>query len=83
MHDFAIPVNTPRIFELENGNKLKLTRHDPYGFIRLSLEHGQMPDSLKDASFTDWPAAEMAAKKYIEQRQSVVAEIKHTASKKG
>lgn len=77
MNDFHIPINTPRVIELEGGNKLRMTRHDPYGFIRLSLEHGQMPDSLKDQSFTDWPAAELAAKKYVEQRQTVVAEIKH------
>lgn len=77
MHDFATPINTPREIDLENGNKLRLTRTDPYGFIYLSLEHGQMPDSLKDAAFTDWSAAETAAKKYVSQRQSVLAEIKH------
>lgn len=76
MNDFEFVINTPRVIDLENGNKLRLTRHDPYGFIRLSLEHGQMPDSLKDASFTDWGQAEMAAKKYIEQRKVVVEELK-------
>lgn len=64
-----------RTIDLENGNKLNLTAKDPYGMIYLSLEHGQLPDSLKGAAFTDWQQAEKAAKRYIDERTKVIAEI--------
>lgn len=82
MIDFFITPNAARVIELENGNKLNMTRIDPYGFIKLSLEHGQMPESLKDALYTDWGQAELAARKYVSQRQTVLAEIKDKAPAK-
>jgi len=82
MHNFEVRPSNVRVIELENGNKLNMTRNDPYGFITFSLERGQLPDNLKDASFTEWHIAEVAAKKYILERQSVVAEIKEKPTKK-
>ncbi len=76
MQDFSFSPPKVRTIELENGNKLNLTITDPYGFIHLSLERGQLPDNLKDMSYTDWHHAEIAAKKYVADRQSVLAEIK-------
>lgn len=64
-----------RTIELENGNKLNLTAKDPYGLIYLSLEHGQLPDSLKGAAFTDWHTAEKAAQTYLSERKKVVEDI--------
>lgn len=79
--DFQVSPDTVRVVQLENGNKLNLTRNDPYGFITLSLERGQLPEAYR-GSYTDWPFAETAAKKYCSERQSVVAEIKIKELKK-
>lgn len=74
--NFDVSPSKTRYYDLENGNKLRLTNTDPYGFIAFSLEHGQLPPHLVGAVFTDWYTAEIAAKQYISQRQSVVAEQK-------
>lgn len=63
-----------RFYSLENGNKLNLKRTDPYGFIYISLERGQLPEWLQGA-YTDWAHARLAAEKYIKERQQAVAEI--------
>lgn len=76
LNDFEVRPSNVRVIELENGNKLNMTRNDPYGLITFSLERGQLPDSLKGASFTEWSFAEKAANSYVLQRQSVLAEIK-------
>jgi hypothetical protein len=84
-HDFKEfdPVaSRVRVIELENGNKLRLTATDPYGLIYLSLEHGQLPDSLKGAAFTEWGMAEKAAETYIAQRTKAIAEIAAETKKK-
>lgn len=77
MFDFKVTPDKTRVMELENGNKLNLTITDPYGFIHLSLEHGQLPTHLKDQQWTSWDLAEKAAHRYVAERQSVVAEIKN------
>jgi hypothetical protein len=82
MNNFEVTPNPVRVIELENGNKLNMTRTDPYGFIYFSLERGQLPDHLKGHAFTDWSMAEIAAKKYVLERQSAVAEIKEKTPKK-
>jgi hypothetical protein len=69
--DFSEQEEKTRSFELDNGNKLNLTRTDPYGAIVLSLEHGQLPDALKGGSYTSWDHAEIAAKAYIDERRRV------------
>jgi len=80
--EFEVTPPKTRVVELENGNKLNMTRTDPYGFIVFSLERGQLPHHLKDASFTDWHHAEAAAKKYVLERQDIVAEITEKAPRK-
>lgn len=80
-NDFEATPSRIRVIQLENGNELNLTATDPYGLISFSLKHGRLPDSLQGASFTDWHTAEIAAHKYVAQRQSVVAEIKVKESK--
>lgn len=76
-NDYEVSPPKVRVIELENGNKLNMTNTDPYGFIRFSLEHGRLPPHLDGTSFTDWATAEIAAKKYVAERQSAAAEIKH------
>lgn len=90
VHEFDPKPSRTRVVELENGNKLNLTAKDPYGFIYLSLEHGQMPQSFTGA-YTSWSHAEEAAKRYMRLRQDTLSEIKEkdasagatTAGKKG
>lgn len=74
-NDFEPVASKSREVQLENGNTLRLTRTDPYGAIVLSLEHGQLPESYRGC-YTDWYQAEIAANKYVLQRQDVAAEIK-------
>lgn len=71
-----------RVYELENGNKLHLRRVDPYGFIHLSLDKGQLPQAYSDNAYTDWTQARIAAEKYIRQRQDAVAALKDHKEKK-
>lgn len=75
-NDFETVPSRVRTIQLENGNELNLTATDPYGLISFSLKHGRLPDSLQGASFTDWHTAEIAAHKYVSQRQEVVATLK-------
>lgn len=81
MMDFEVAPSSTRVINLENGNKLNITRTDPYGAIVFSLEHGQLPEWIK-GSYTDWHQAEIAAKKYTAERQEVIAEIKLKEAKK-
>jgi hypothetical protein len=71
MMDFQTTETRTRSIELDNGNKLNMTRTDPYGAIVLSLEHGQLPDALKGGSYTSWDQAEKAAKAYIDERRHI------------
>lgn len=64
-----------QFMELDNGNKLNLIRKDPFGFIYLSLDKGQLPVSLAGSAFTDWDRAKIAALAYVKERQSTVAEL--------
>lgn len=80
-NDYDVTPPKTRTIELENGNKLNLTRTDPYGAIVLSLERGQLPEAFR-GSYTDWYQAEIAAHKYVLERQSVVAELKEKEPKK-
>lgn len=52
-------------------NKIVMKRTDPYGFIELSLERGSLPDSLKNAKYTTWEAANEAVSRYMADRDKV------------
>lgn len=64
-----------RVFELENGNKLYAKQSDPYGFWRLNLDKGQLPQWL-DQDFNEWGQVLMAVEKYAFQRKQVIEELK-------
>jgi hypothetical protein len=64
-----------RVYDLENGNKLHLKRVDPYGFVYLSLDKGQLPAGYADVAYTDWHNARVAAEKYIYDRNDALAEL--------
>lgn len=72
MEEFDPTRDNPRIKIVQiDTNKIYLKRTDPYGFIELSLERGSLPDSLKNARFTTWEAANLAVAKYLQDREKV------------
>lgn len=64
-----------RVFELENGNKLYAKQTDPYGFWRLNLDKGQLPDWL-DQDFNEWSQVQRAVERYGHQRAQAIKEIR-------
>jgi hypothetical protein len=64
-----------RTFELENGNKLYAKQTDPYGFWRLNLDKGQLPDWL-DQDFNEWGQVLKAVARYSTQREQAIKEIR-------
>lgn len=55
----------PRVQTIElDNNKLVMKRTDPYGFIYISFERGQVPEHLKGA-YTTWEAAKSAINGYL------------------
>jgi hypothetical protein len=79
--DFEVKPSRLRTITLENGNTLRLEAKDPYGFIHMSLEKGQLPESMTGA-FTSWFEAERAAQRYQSQRDMVINEMKIVDDKK-
>ena len=65
-----------RTFVLENGNKLLAKQSDPYGFWRLHLEKGQLPQWL-DQDFNEWGQVIKAVERYCIQRKEAIAEMAH------
>jgi hypothetical protein len=63
-----------RAFTLENGNILNAKQTDPYGFWRLHLEHGQLPQWL-DQDFNEWGQVLKAVERYKNQRQEALNDI--------
>lgn len=62
-----------KVIDLGN-NKLMMKRTDPYGFINIHLEKGQIPEYLK-GNYTTWEAAKIDVDKYLAQRDKVVKEV--------
>ena len=60
--------DTPRIKTLElDNNKMLLKRTDPYGFISVHFERGQVPESLR-GNYTTWEAAHAAVDQYLKEK---------------
>lgn len=78
---FEVKPSRLRTVTLENGNILRLEAKDPYGFIYLSLERGQLPESMTGA-FTSWFEAERAAERYQSMRDMAINEMKIEEPKK-
>lgn len=62
-----------RVFTLENGTKLLAKQTDPYGFWRLHLERGQLPQWL-DQDFNEWGQVIKHVERYIKYREDTIAE---------
>jgi len=76
LHAGLKDVPNHQVMELENGNRLNLVRKDPYGFIYLHLDKGQLPAHLSGSAFTDWSQAKQAAEAYVRERKMAVSELK-------
>lgn len=66
-----------KVIDLGN-NKLMMKRTDPFGFISIHLERGQIPEYLK-GNYTTWEAAKVDVDKYLEERGKVVKEVAQEA----
>lgn len=65
----------PRTKTVDLGNNtLVMKRTDPYGFISIHLEKGQIPEYLK-GNYTTWEAAKADVDKYLTERNKVVKEV--------
>lgn len=64
-----------RVFDLENGNKLIAKQTDPYGFWRLNLDKGMLPQWL-DQDFNEWSQVVRAVEKYGHQRKLAIADAR-------
>lgn len=68
MEDFDFVKDIPNRREIAIGNnKLILERKDPYGFIDVHFERGQIPKIL-EGSFTSFDEAYLAIKKYFQEK---------------
>lgn len=61
-----------RTYPYGTSNTLRARREDPYGFIRFSLEKGQLPEALDNRAFTTWEEAEKALNAFLETRKTPV-----------
>lgn len=50
-------------------NKIFLRFTDPFGFVSLSIEKGQLPSYLKTASFTSLDQAYVAVQNYLNNKK--------------
>ena len=74
-HDSDKDLANIRILDLDNGNKIKVTREDPYGFWYVSYEKGQIPESLK-GSYTSFDEAQKAINTYLINKKREVTSAK-------
>jgi hypothetical protein len=63
-----------KVIELEN-NKIHLRRTDPYGFIEIHFDKGQLPEHLATGRFTTWEDARKAIDQYLRDKNRL-SEVK-------
>jgi hypothetical protein len=74
MEDFAQPEDRVRFVEVGN-NKLFMKRVDPYGFVYVNYERGELPQELKGA-YTSFEAARTGIQKYLAKKDREASEVK-------
>lgn len=58
------------------GNRINITRDDPFGFYTVHFEQGSLPEKLK-GNYTSLNEAERAVKQYLsEKKRSIIAPVK-------
>lgn len=70
-----------RSFDLSNGNKLYAERTDPYGFWRLHLDKGQLPERYL-GYYTTWDAVVEDVQRYETDRKLAAEEVSLAQMKK-
>ena len=56
-----------RVFHLENGNKIHIKAEDPYGFWRINLDKGNLPEKLK-GMYTSVEMARKDVERYLAEK---------------
>jgi len=56
-----------RVVAVDNGAAFHIKQEDPFGFWRISREHGQIPASL-DGQYTSYDKAKKAVDIYLNSR---------------
>lgn len=64
------PIENVRVLDLGN-NKLYLKYTDPYGFVTINFDKGQVPQHLR-GQYTSMDAAKIAALNYLENKKREV-----------
>ena len=59
-----------RILELEDGQKIKVTASDPFGFWRIAFTKGTVPKELK-GEYTTYSDAKKAVESYLLKKKNV------------
>lgn len=75
--DYKKDLSSERSVSLDNGNKLFIRKYDPYGFWRISYEHGQLPQKLL-GQYTIFELALEDAKKYVAEKGLGVVDVQVT-----
>jgi hypothetical protein len=70
-----------RTFDLDNGNKLLAKQTDPYGFWRIHIAHGSLPQWL-DQDFNEWSQVLKAVDRYMFERKEALGEIERREAEK-
>lgn len=64
-----------------DGNKLNITRRDPFGWWYISWDKGQLPERLTGA-YTSFELAYKEAENYLKQKKYKVTSVKQTIQEK-
>lgn len=72
-------LTSERAVHLNNGQKINLKRHDPYGFWTMHWDHGTMPDKYT-GQYTLFDYAMNDLKKYLSDKKLEVMKIENTYS---
>lgn len=59
-------LSNERVVILEDGGKLHVKRHDPYGFWRINWDKGRLPAAL-DQQYTEFSYALKDIEKYLSE----------------
>ncbi len=71
LNDYEQSEDNLRFWYLSNGNCLRATKSDPYGFWKLSLQQGQM-DSAYAGDYSMWTELLEAITKYLNERNLTI-----------
>ena len=65
--NYDISEENIRVFKLDN-NKITLKRNDPFGFITIHFDKGQLPDNMR-GHYTNFDVAKRDVLRYLDKKQ--------------